>query len=213
VATNGDCQPRLKYQQQPARFTGNSLLTPSNMRLAKLRSLDEFLGRSSRFQLPDLQHQERWSNRVQQNLLYYQTNYMAVFCLSFIIFLLVDPASVLCGCGIVGACLAAGLWLANGGAERRLQFRDAVSRRPALTVALSLACALVLLYCLRPAAIFLLAALLPLFACLVHASLRLRSVSSKVSHKLRGLRSPEDVTPMEFVLGWLTAVEAEGLDL
>ena len=52
----------------------------------KLRSLDDFLLGSARFQLPNFADLDRWGKRVKENLIYYQTNY---FLMSIIIFLIV----------------------------------------------------------------------------------------------------------------------------
>uniref|UniRef100_A0A3B3BK89 PRA1 family protein n=1 Tax=Oryzias melastigma TaxID=30732 RepID=A0A3B3BK89_ORYME len=41
-----------------------------------LRSLDDFLLCSARFAVPDLRDLDRWNNRMINNLLYYQTNYL-----------------------------------------------------------------------------------------------------------------------------------------
>lgn len=54
--------------------------------LAPLRPLDDFLLQAARFQVPPINDPERWTNRVTSNLLYYQTNYML---LAGLIFLLV----------------------------------------------------------------------------------------------------------------------------
>lgn len=54
--------------------------------IAPLRTLDDFLLESARFQVPKVQDMEKWGNRVINNLLYYQTNY---FLMSFIIFTIV----------------------------------------------------------------------------------------------------------------------------
>lgn len=43
--------------------------------IAPLRSLDDFLLESARFQIPNYKDLEKWGNRVTSNLLYYQTNY------------------------------------------------------------------------------------------------------------------------------------------
>ena len=56
------------------------------VKLPPLRSLDDFIFNTSRFGFPDFKNKERWNNRIVQNLLYYQTNYIAV---AFPIFLLV----------------------------------------------------------------------------------------------------------------------------
>lgn len=54
--------------------------------IAPLRSLDDFLLESARFQIPNFKDLDKWSNRVCSNLLYYQTNY---FFMSVVVFLLV----------------------------------------------------------------------------------------------------------------------------
>ena len=57
-----------------------------DLQVASLRSLDDFLLESARFQIPNFKDLEKWNNRVYQNLLYYQTNYFLTY---FVIFLLV----------------------------------------------------------------------------------------------------------------------------
>lgn len=57
-----------------------------NLGLPPLRSLNDFILDSARFQLPNLKDFDKWGNRVVNNLLYYQTNY---FFTAVIIFLLV----------------------------------------------------------------------------------------------------------------------------
>lgn len=54
--------------------------------VAPLRSLDDFILESARFQIPQMRDLEKWVNRVVNNLLYYQTNYIL---LSLLIILIV----------------------------------------------------------------------------------------------------------------------------
>lgn len=58
----------------------------SDMSLAPIRSLDDFLLSLNRFQLPQFKDLEKWNKRVVNNLLYYQTNY---FITAIIIFTLI----------------------------------------------------------------------------------------------------------------------------
>lgn len=44
--------------------------------LPPLRSMNDFLLESSRFQMPNFRDFEKWGNRVVNNLIYYQTNYI-----------------------------------------------------------------------------------------------------------------------------------------
>ncbi|GCC39212.1 hypothetical protein chiPu_0023029 [Chiloscyllium punctatum] len=65
---------------QAVRRGGRSLqaMAPSSeVQLPPLRTLDDFVCGSARFSLPDLKDPLRWNNRVINNLLYYQTNYLA----------------------------------------------------------------------------------------------------------------------------------------
>ena len=42
-----------------------------SLEFAPLRSLDDFMLESARFQMPNLQDLEKWGNRVFNNLIYY----------------------------------------------------------------------------------------------------------------------------------------------
>ncbi|XP_053153015.1 PRA1 family protein 2 isoform X2 [Hemicordylus capensis] len=50
----------------------------SEVRLPPVRALDDFLLGSTRLATPDLRDLQRWHNRVINNLLYYQSNYLLV---------------------------------------------------------------------------------------------------------------------------------------
>ena len=45
------------------------------LEIAPLRTLDDFLTDSARFQVPNFRDLDKWGNRVFNNLVYYQTNY------------------------------------------------------------------------------------------------------------------------------------------
>lgn len=68
-----------------------------NLQLPPLRSLDDFLLGSARFQLPNLRDLEKWGNRVVKNLLYYQTNYLLCFITVYVLMALLYPAKIFCG--------------------------------------------------------------------------------------------------------------------
>ncbi|XP_053967628.1 PRA1 family protein 3 [Anastrepha ludens] len=63
-------------------------LSAQNIELAPLRSLDDFIFGSARFQLPNLKDLEKWGNRVVKNLLYYQSNYF-LMCLGVYGFMII----------------------------------------------------------------------------------------------------------------------------
>ena len=62
-----------------------------DVEIAPLKSMDDFLLNSARFQIPNFKDPDKWTNRVIQNLLYYQTNY---FLLAVVIFLFVGYDNV-----------------------------------------------------------------------------------------------------------------------
>ena len=65
--------------------------------LAPLRSLDDFLLQSARFQLPNFNDFDRWSNRIQQNLVYYQSNYFLMMLAIFLLIGTFHPSKVILG--------------------------------------------------------------------------------------------------------------------
>lgn len=69
----------------------------SNIELAPLRSLDDFLLSSARFQLPNYRDLDKWGNRVVQNLLYYQTNYFLMAIILILSVTVMHPIEMACG--------------------------------------------------------------------------------------------------------------------
>lgn len=74
-----------------------SQTTMNNFQFAPLRSLDDFLLESARFQVPNFSDFEKWGNRVVKNLLYYQTNYFILAAIELIIIGLIQPMKIVCG--------------------------------------------------------------------------------------------------------------------
>jgi len=58
-------------------------MASSDLQLPPFRNVDDFLLGGARFGPPDYEDKERWSNRILQNLMYYQTNYLAVAVMAF----------------------------------------------------------------------------------------------------------------------------------
>lgn len=57
----------------------------AKVELAPFRPWDDFFPGSERFAKPDIRDLPKWNNRVVSNLLYYQTNYMAMAVIVFLI--------------------------------------------------------------------------------------------------------------------------------
>ncbi|TKS92345.1 PRA1 family protein 2 [Collichthys lucidus] len=85
-----------------------------------LRSLDDFLLSSARFALPDVRDLDRWNNRIINNLLYYQSNYL----LSALCFLLMvgycEPFQLFVGATVVTLLFLGFVWAAENQAPIRL---------------------------------------------------------------------------------------------
>lgn len=80
-----------------------SQVSQNNFQFAPLRSLDDFLLSSARFQLPQFGDFEKWGNRVVKNLLYYQTNYFILGAAIFLLVSLIHPAKIGLGVFLVAA--------------------------------------------------------------------------------------------------------------
>jgi PRA1 family protein 3 len=95
----------------------------NNIQFAPLRSLDDFLLESARFQLPNFSDFEKWGNRVVKNLLYYQTNYFILALIELIIIGLVQPMKIFLGIASIVAVFYALIMIygQNNATARQLQ--------------------------------------------------------------------------------------------
>lgn len=57
----------------------------ARVELTPFRPWDDFFPGPERFAKPDIRDLSKWNNRVVSNLLYYQTNYMAMAVIVFLI--------------------------------------------------------------------------------------------------------------------------------
>lgn len=80
-------------------------MSTENVQLAPLRSLDDFLMASARFQLPNFSDYERWGNRVVKNLCYYQTNYFVMIAVWALLMTLYQPRVILVSASILAVAL------------------------------------------------------------------------------------------------------------
>nr|CAD7405106.1 unnamed protein product [Timema cristinae] len=158
--------------------------------ISPLRSLDDFLLESARFQIPNVKDLEKWGKRVVNNLLYYQTNY---FLLSIIVFLLVGvmhPTQMLLG--MLAVSVAFGLFCYFTNAKRSAsRFRN---NHPYFSMLVVLAGIYFIVYMLGSVIVFIFGILLPVVVTFLHASMRLRNIKNKLVNKIEviGLKK----TPM-----------------
>lgn len=132
----------------------------NNLQFAPLRTLDDFLLESARFQVPNFSDFEKWGNRVVKNLLYYQTNYFILAAIELIIIGLVQPAKIVCGIVALGAVFSAIIMIYGPNKIQATQQIQQVNKYAVL--ALLLGIAYIFLYMFDAVLLVMFAVLLPI---------------------------------------------------
>ncbi|XP_029735650.1 PRA1 family protein 3 [Aedes albopictus] len=163
-----------------------STQTGSSLQLAPLRSVNDFLLESARFQLPNFQDFEKWGNRVVKNLLYYQTNYLLMSAAVFLLVGLIHPYKVILGLMVIMALLY--VFVKFFTAEARRSFGAASGQQPQpnkwAVLGGVLGCCYLVLFMFDAVLIVMFAVLLPFSLTFVHASLRLRNIKNKITNTI-----------------------------
>ncbi|XP_059805569.1 PRA1 family protein 2 [Hypanus sabinus] len=166
----------------------------SEVQLPPFRTMDDFLCSSARFSLPDMKDPLRWNNRVINNLLYYQTNYLATVAGILLLVGYIEPLKTLLGGAVVCLFFLGFVWSAeNKAVVRRLR-----RNHPGLCVLAVLAASYCLLSLLGGVAVFLFGITFPMLLILIHASLRLRNLKNKIENKIESIGLKR--TPMGILL-------------
>lgn len=159
--------------------------TGSSLQLAPLRSVNDFLLESARFQLPNFQDFEKWGNRVVKNLLYYQTNYFLMGAAVFLLIGLIHPYKVVLGVSIIMALLYVFVKFFAEEARRSLGAATG-QQQPNKWAVLGgvVGCSYLVLFLFDSVLIVMFAILLPFSLTFVHASLRLRNMKNKITNAI-----------------------------
>lgn len=155
----------------------------SSLQLAPLRSVNDFLLESARFQLPNLQDFEKWGNRVVKNLLYYQTNYFLMSAAIFVLIGLIHPYKIVLGVTIIIALLYVFITFFASEVRRPVGFEQQQPNKWAVLGGV-LGCSYLILFLFEAVLIVMLAILLPFSLTFVHASLRLRNIKNKITNTI-----------------------------
>ena len=166
-----------------------------SLQIAPLRSLDDFLLASSRFQAPDTQNLERYINRVVSNLLYYQTNYFLSAMITFTLVTYTRLLDVALGFVIILVLFSLAVCLKVHEDEVK-QFKQ---QHPGVVFVLIVLSSYYLVNLVGSIVVFLFAVALPTSLILLHASLRMRNIKNKIANasEALGLRKK---TPMGVLL-------------
>lgn len=143
---------------------------------APLRSLNDFILEKARFEMPNLEKPVKWANRVTNNLLYYQSNYLLSIILIFLLVGIMHPANMMIGIGSFIASFLIVMYLKKN--NFRLGSRNSSKFHNIILLGLGI----LFIYCLGSILTFLFGIALPLLLILIHASLRLRNIKNKVNN-------------------------------
>ncbi|GFN84522.1 pra1 family protein [Plakobranchus ocellatus] len=176
----------------------------ADVELAPLRSMGDFLLDSARFQIPQINDPEKWSNRVLNNLLYYQSNYFLAALLIFLLIGIIHPVQILFGFTALAICFGLFVYCTNNQYKARRFKHD----HPVFCVAAIIAAGYFVVYMFGAVLVFLFGIAFPLLLILIHASLRLRNLKNKFANKLEyvGLKR----TPMGLILEGLGQEQEAG---
>ncbi|XP_076060422.1 PRA1 family protein Jwa isoform X2 [Oratosquilla oratoria] len=165
--------------------------------VSPLRSLDDFIMESARFQIPNMKDPDKWANRVIQNLLYYQTNYFLTYLAVFLLVGVIHPTKMLYGMMAMGIAFSLFFYLTNN-KQPASQFKK---DHPVISVVAIIMGGYFIVYLLGSVLVFLFGILLPIIVIFIHASMRLRNLKNKIINKVEWLGMKR--TPMGIFLDFL----------
>uniref|UniRef100_A0A3B1JYQ1 PRA1 family protein n=2 Tax=Astyanax mexicanus TaxID=7994 RepID=A0A3B1JYQ1_ASTMX len=157
--------------------------------LSPLRPWDDFFPGSERFSKPDFTDLQKWNNRVVSNLLYYQTNYLLLSLLVFLIVGLMNPFGMFTGAAVVVLVFLGSVWVG----ENKAVIKNFKKENPSVFVVVVMVISYFLMSLFGGVMVLLMGIKLPLLLILAHASLRLRNMKNKLENRMEsaGLkRSP-----------------------
>ncbi|KAK9758583.1 PRA1 family protein [Popillia japonica] len=170
------------------------LTKSDDLQFAPLRTLDDFLLESARFQLPNFKDLDKWGNRVSNNLLYYQTNYFLMSLIIFAIIGVIHPIKMIYGI-CVSSVLILIFWYITNESVTASQFKR---KHPIVSIILVFAGIYLVMNMLDSMLVFFLGILLPFSASFIHSSLRLRNIKNKIANQAENYNLKQ--TPMGFFL-------------
>lgn len=152
--------------------------------LPPLRSLDDFLLGSARFQMPNVQDLDKWGNRVTKNLLYYQTNYFVLGIILSALFVLYNPMQTISGICAVVTIIVAFVVINPNQIQGQPQHEKFTGSTGWLYVGGIFSAIVFVLYLFESIMYVALIVLLPFCVAFVHASFRLRNLRNKLSNAI-----------------------------
>lgn len=163
--------------------------------IAPLRSLDDFILGSSRFQLPDFSNPDKWANRIVNNLLYYQSNYILSSLVIFSLISFLNPQQMFYGILTMAIVFGILYYVSHSKAEV-----GRFKKNHPLIVMVSVFCVgYFFIYKIGCVIVFLFGVMMPVLFTIVHSTLRLRNLNNKVANVADALGVTKK-TPMAIFL-------------
>nr|AAM11031.1 GH05842p [Drosophila melanogaster] len=190
----------------PSTSVGDAAAALSgNLQLPPLRTLDDFILGSARFQLPNLKDFEKWGNRVVKNLLYYQTNYFLLFITIYVLMIFFNPSKIITGL-LVQALIIGVIWQFFSGKSKKnfiasrltggnANAAEQNAQQKWYILAGALLGGYLLLHLLSAVLLTIFTVLLPISLTFIHASLRLRNIKNKLTNSIESLLPPRPWAP------------------
>lgn len=79
------CVLRIVFKSIGSKKENEKVTMSNQMQFAPFREMSDAIGQAQNYAIPELADLSRLSNRITNNLLYYQTNYLVFFLLIFFI--------------------------------------------------------------------------------------------------------------------------------
>ena len=165
------------------------------VKFAPLRSLDDFILTTSRFQVPDLQNREKYYNRLVSNLLYYQTNYFLTSIIIFASVIIVHPQKMALGILIIGISFGTLYYFQRQNKDVKIL----KEKHPKNVFGVIGICACAICSGLGTVMVVIMGVGLPVCFSILHASLRLRHIKNKLVNATESMGIAK-VTPMSLIL-------------
>jgi len=143
--------------------------------IAPMRSLDEFILAKSRFEAPNFNNIDKWTNRINNNLLYYQTNYFFSMLVIFIIVTVLHPGEMMLGIIIMSSVFG----LLYCGSSLQSQMKSIKKKHPSIVLISAFIFGYFIIYELNCVVTFIVGVVSPIIFIFVHASLRMRNMKNK----------------------------------
>ncbi|XP_076124443.1 ADP-ribosylation factor-like 6 interacting protein 5a [Alosa pseudoharengus] len=154
----------------------------AKVEIAPLRPWDDFFPGSERFGKPDVRDLAKWNNRVVSNLLYYQTNYLAMAIVVFLLVGLTNPFGMMLGGIVVTLVFMGSVWAA----ENKAMIKSLKRQNPTLFVFVVMLASYFLMSLFGGVMVFIFGISFPILLIFAHASLRLRNMKNKLENKIEG---------------------------